>query len=98
MRMVPVGRFRVETGGAASSSDASSARRASPPSRQIPEQQPLLGRADQRGSSVVSGLCKRNWTNYALTMIKRRLEELNKHADDEERRMDLHREERSSKI
>jgi hypothetical protein len=86
--------------GAVSSPGASSAPRASPPDGRIREQrrQPLRGSADQWDIKRGFRALETEQGKVRLTMIKRRLGELNKHADDEERRMDLRRRRKIAKI
>jgi len=93
MRMVPIGRLRVETARCCIVIGRQLCTRASPPSGRICEQrrQPLRGSADQREIKRGFRALETEQSKVRLTMIKRRLEELNKHADDEERRMDQRR-------
>jgi hypothetical protein len=79
--------------GAAPSSGASSAPRASPLSGRIREQrcQPLRGSANQREIKRGFRALETEQGKVRLPMIKQRLKEMNKYADDEERRMDLRR-------
>jgi hypothetical protein len=87
MRPVPIGPLRVETA-TASSSGAGCAPRASPSADAFVNSAASRCGATptRKRSSLLSPETQQG--KVRITMIKRRLEELNNHADDEERRME----------
>jgi hypothetical protein len=90
MRMVPIGGLGVEIARCCIVIGRQLCTAASPPSARIREQrrQPLRGSADQQEIKRGSRALETQQGKVRITMIKRRLEELNKHADDEQQQME----------